>query len=92
MTELRKSLESIQNGPAAAASDDAQAEHEVELQNLRDELEEANEGKEHFETQYKNLLGRVNTIKTSLGDRLKADAVRKARRSAAGRALERGQG
>jgi hypothetical protein len=38
-------------------------------------LDEANEGKEHFETQYKNLLGRVNTIKTSLGDRLKADAV-----------------
>jgi hypothetical protein len=42
---------------------------------LREELDEANEGKEHFETQYKNLLGRVNTIKTSLGDRLKADAV-----------------
>jgi chromosome segregation ATPase len=39
-------------------------------------LDEANEGKEHFETQYKNLLGRVNTIKTSLGDRLKADAAR----------------
>jgi predicted nucleic acid-binding Zn-ribbon protein len=43
---------------------------------LREELDEANEGKEHFETQYKNLLGRVNTIKTSLGDRLKADAAR----------------
>lgn len=42
---------------------------------MREELDEANEGKEHFETQYKNLLGRVNTIKTSLGDRLKADAV-----------------
>lgn len=73
--ELRKNLESIQNRPAAATSDDTQAQHEAELQNLRDELEEANEGKEHFETQYKNLLGRVNTIKTSLGDRLKADAV-----------------
>jgi chromosome segregation ATPase len=59
VTELRKSLEGLQS------------KHE----NLREELEEANEGKEHFETQYKNLLGRVNTIKTSLGDRLKADAV-----------------
>ncbi|KAF2833774.1 hypothetical protein CC86DRAFT_14847 [Ophiobolus disseminans] len=46
------------------------------MQSLREELEEANEGKEHFETQYQNLLQRVNTIKTSLGGRLKADAAR----------------
>lgn len=63
VTELRKSLESIQE------------KHEEEIGNLQGELEEANETKDHFETQYKNLLGRVNTIKTSLGDRLKADAV-----------------
>lgn len=61
---MRKSLESIQG------------KHEEEIGNLQTELEEANEGKDHFETQYKTLLGRVNTIKTSLGDRLKADAVR----------------
>ncbi|KAF2272726.1 uncharacterized protein EI97DRAFT_436659 [Westerdykella ornata] len=64
VTELRKSLESIRG------------KHEEELSNLQAELEEANEGKEHFETQYRNLLGRVNTIKSSLGDRLKADAAR----------------
>lgn len=64
VTELRKSLESIQE------------KHEEEISTLQGELEEANEGKDHFETQYKNLLGRVNTIKTSLGDRLKADAAR----------------
>lgn len=56
-------------------ADDSQSRHDEEMKALREELEEANEGKEHFETQYKNLLGRVNTIKTSLGDRLKADAV-----------------
>ena len=61
---MRKSLESIQG------------KHEEEISNLQGELEEANDGKEHFETQYRNLLGRVNTIKSSLGDRLKADAVR----------------
>ncbi|KAF2441779.1 hypothetical protein P171DRAFT_393279 [Karstenula rhodostoma CBS 690.94] len=64
VTELRKSLESIKE------------KHEEEIGTLQSELEEANENKDHFETQYKNLLGRVNTIKTSLGDRLKADAAR----------------
>lgn len=63
VTELRKSLEDIQG------------KHEQEIGSLREELEEASEGKDHFETQYRNLLGRVNTIKSSLGDRLKADAV-----------------
>ncbi|KAJ4323918.1 hypothetical protein N0V94_001561, partial [Neodidymelliopsis sp. IMI 364377] len=76
VTELRKSLESIQSQHAGQATDGAQSKHEEEVQSLREELEEANEGKEHFETQYKNLLGRVNTIKTSLGNRMKADAAR----------------
>lgn len=64
VAELRKSLESIQE------------KHEDEISNLQTELEETGESKDHFETQYKNLLGRVNTIKTSLGDRLKADAAK----------------
>ncbi|KAH7357615.1 hypothetical protein BKA66DRAFT_427551 [Pyrenochaeta sp. MPI-SDFR-AT-0127] len=76
VTELRKNLESIQSKHEAAAAGNASAQHEEEIRSLREELDEANEGKEHFETQYKNLLGRVNTIKTSLGDRLKADAAR----------------
>jgi hypothetical protein len=74
--ELRRSLESIQSQHEGQTTEGAQSAHDEEIQSLREELEEANEGKEHFETQYKNLLGRVNTIKTSLGDRLKADAVR----------------
>ncbi|KAI4641212.1 hypothetical protein J4E93_008091 [Alternaria ventricosa] len=76
VTELRRSLEEVQNKQNTGASDESHANHEEEMRSLREELDEANEGKEHFETQYKNLLGRVNTIKTSLGDRLKADAAR----------------
>lgn len=60
--ELRKSLENIQE------------KHEEEITGLQEQLEESQAGKEHFETQYRNLLGRVNGIKASLGDRLKADA------------------
>lgn len=70
-------MESLQKKHESQPSDGTNPDHEAEMQALRDELDEANEGKEHFETQYKNLLGRVNTIKTSLGDRLKADAVRR---------------
>jgi predicted nucleic acid-binding Zn-ribbon protein len=69
-------LESIQGKHDSQPSGEATSQHEEEIQSLREELEEANEGKEHFETQYKNLLGRVSSIKTSLGDRMKADAVR----------------
>jgi hypothetical protein len=69
-------MESLQKKQDSQPSQETNSNHEAEIQALRDELDEANEGKEHFETQYKNLLGRVNTIKTSLGDRLKADAVR----------------
>jgi hypothetical protein len=68
-------LENIQSNQGKDPSGDSESNQEAELQSLREELEEANEAKDHFETQYKNLLGRVNTIKTSLGDRLKADAV-----------------
>lgn len=63
LSELRKNLETIQG------------KHEEEVNALQGELDEANEGKEHFETQYRTLLSRVNTIKSSLGDRLKADTV-----------------
>ncbi|XPS78043.1 hypothetical protein M3J09_010063 [Ascochyta lentis] len=76
VTELRKSLESIQSQHEGQSTEGAHSKHEEEIQTLREELEEANEGKEHFETQYNNLLGRVNTIKTSLGNRMKADAAK----------------
>lgn len=63
VAQLRRSLEEIQE------------KHEEDLLNVREQLEEAQGEKEHAETQYRNLLGKVNTIKSQLGDRLKADAV-----------------
>lgn len=50
-----------------------QGEHSEELSTIKMQLEESETAKDHAETQYQNLLGRVNTIKSSLGERLKAD-------------------
>ncbi len=63
VAQLRRSLEQIQG------------KHEEELGSFREQLEESRGEKEHAETQYRNLLGRVNTIRSQLGERLKADAV-----------------
>ncbi|KAL8857356.1 MAG: hypothetical protein Q9178_006122 [Gyalolechia marmorata] len=62
VTALRRSLEKIQ------------AKHEEDMMVIRGELEERTGEKEHAETQYRNLLGKVNTIRSQLGERLKADA------------------
>lgn len=48
-------------------------EHTEELSTIRTELEETEAAKDQAETQYQALLGRINTIKSSLGERLKAD-------------------
>lgn len=64
VAELRKSLESIQE------------KHNEDLSGLKDEVEQAESAKETAETQYRTLLGKVNTIRSQLGERLKADAVR----------------
>ena len=63
VTQLRKSLEEIQG------------KHQEELGSVREQLEDTQAEKEHAEMQYRNLLGKVNTIKSQLGERLKADAV-----------------
>ena len=63
VAELRRSLEIIQE------------KHDEELKRVRDQLEERTGEKEHAESQYRNLLGKVNTIRSQLGERLKADAV-----------------
>lgn len=64
VAELRKSIEGMHG------------KHEDELGELKEHLEETRGEKEHAETQYRTLLGKVNTIKSQLGERLKADAVR----------------
>ncbi|CAK4027397.1 GRIP domain-containing [Lecanosticta acicola] len=63
VTQLRESLESFQK------------KHSEELSGVKDELQQTQESRDHAETQYKNLLGKVNTIRTQLGERLKADAA-----------------
>ena len=63
VAQLRRSLEEIQG------------KHEEELGSVREQLEDTQGEKEHAEVQYRNLLGKVNTIKSQLGERLKADAV-----------------
>ena len=63
VAELRRSLEEIQN------------RHQEELGGVRDQLEEAHGEKEHAESKYQDLLGKVGTIRSQLGERLKADAV-----------------
>ena len=64
VTELRKSLESLQS------------KHESEVETLQETLADTQAEKESAEEQYQNLLGKVNTIRSQLGQRLKADAVR----------------
>ena len=63
VAQLRRSLEEIQG------------KHEVELGTVREQLEETQSEKEHADAQYHNLLGKVNGIRSQLGERLKADAV-----------------
>lgn len=46
------------------------------MQTLQKKLEETQSEKHNAETQFRNLLGKVNTIKAQLGERLRADAVR----------------
>ena len=64
VAQVRRSLE------------DLQEKHEVELGNIREQLAETQGEKEQAESQYRSLLGKVNTIRSQLGERLKADAVR----------------
>lgn len=64
VAEMRISLEKIQS------------KHDEEMGALQNQLEQSQSDKEHAETQFRNLLGKVNTIKSQLGERLKADAVR----------------
>ena len=63
VAQLRESLEKLQG------------KHEEELSDVKNKLEETQGDKDQAETQYRNLLVKVNTIKSQLGERLKADAV-----------------
>lgn len=60
---LRKSLEELQT------------KHQTDLEAVHEQLQDTQSEKEQAEEQYQNLLGKVNTIRSQLGERLKADAV-----------------
>lgn len=47
--------------------------HTEEVSVIRGELEESESAKEHAQSQYQNLLGKINTIRNGLTERLKAD-------------------
>lgn len=51
-------------------------------QRLQLELERTKEEKEALATQYRNLLAKLTTMRTTLGNKLKQDAVRSSRHSA----------
>lgn len=63
VAQMRRSLEELQE------------RHAEEMSGIREQLTLTEEGKEQAETQYQSLLGKVNTIRSQLGERLKADAV-----------------
>lgn len=46
------------------------------IQSLEEELERTRGEKEAFEAQYRSLLGKLTTMRNTLGDKLKQDAVR----------------
>lgn len=62
VTQLRKSLETIQS------------KHDDEKHGLEEKADEAVKSKEHAEAQYRDLRGKVNTIKAQLGERMRQDA------------------
>lgn len=63
VAELRKSLEDIQE------------KHVEEVEEIKNQLQRAEQGKEQAETLHKNLKERVNTITASLGERMRANSV-----------------
>jgi vacuolar-type H+-ATPase subunit I/STV1 len=63
VTQLRQSLEELQ------------LKHEDALSDVQSQLQETVGEKEEAQEQYQSLLGKVNTIKAQLGERLKSDAV-----------------
>lgn len=76
--EMAKLQSTIDNLTAEKTSrfDDEKSEHGIqEIKDLKTKLEQATKAKEDSHKQYQNLLGKVSTIKATLGERLKTDAA-----------------
>lgn len=84
-SEPRLSLESLQSGLASPPITTLPKEingHSPEfdpdaspLDKLRRELEQTQEEKEQLAAQYRNLLAKLTTMRNTLGNKLKQDAV-----------------
>lgn len=76
-SRTRTESQSLHSGTVGSQArlDDLQAIHQQEITKIRAERDAAHAAKERADVQYQTLLGRVNTIKSQLGERLKADAV-----------------
>jgi len=72
MSQDREALRA-EVGKLRKALEDIQGRHAEELSAVQSELEDSEAAKEQAQSQYQNLLGRVNTIKSTLGERLAAD-------------------
>ena len=68
--ELRKEVVSLRH-----SLEELRDRHNKEVHAAQDQVRVSVDDKEQAETQYRNLLGKVNTIRSQLGERLKADAV-----------------
>lgn len=64
---------SIANGQPANGSDDLEGLDPIER--LQKELERTKEEKDTLASQYRNLLSKLTTMRTTLGNKLKQDAV-----------------
>jgi uncharacterized protein (DUF3084 family) len=69
-TDLRDQVESMRK-----EMEELQSQHAEALAAKQRELEQTQGEKEQADSNYQTLLGRVNTIRSQLGERLKADAV-----------------
>lgn len=80
--ELQDATGSVSGEQADGAwpeDEDAEAEEkagETSAEGLRQELARARRERDDFEAQYKGLLGKLTQMRSTLGERLRQDAVR----------------
>lgn len=68
--ELRNEVEKLRISLEAVTE-----QHRTEVSTLQSSLTAAQQDKDASDSNYRSLVGKVNTIRASLGERLKADAV-----------------
>jgi hypothetical protein len=72
---LSNGTPALANGVNGKGMRTANGDHTSELGAVRQELEDVRAEKENLEAQYRSLVSRVNTMKSTLGNKLKQDAV-----------------